>query len=467
VTSLAFANGGSILVSGGADWNVTTWDVKTGRPFGPPRVHDHAAVNGVAVSPDGKTLASAGSDRLVKLWPLEANGALGTTVGGLSPQEASHGPAISDLAVGAGGVAAAAESAGALIWSLHRAAGAQHAPQPLTQIPVSPEGWTYAVAYHGDILAASRGPFFKLWNTGSSCPRMPNSPCHLDEPTNPFQSGPISSLAFAGSGNLLVSGGFYSSRLNLWDVSNPERVERVWTGQSGGSGINELAFSPTSPLVAVAGLDGKIQIWNVYDPHHPSPVGKPLEGHAGQPVTSLAFSPDGKLLASGGQDQRVVLWQVPWDEAHQTATVSRIPSTLSQTQTIFALAFSPDGNTLAVGDGDGEVCLYDVESGRSIGGNSCLLGHYSPTAQGVESIQFVDDGTSLLTAGDGNPIVAWDSILWSQKDDNQTAGALSADVCALAGRNLTANQWDEIFAGTTLAEDRHQTCADYPLDPAP
>ena len=208
-------------------------------------------------------------------------------------------------------------------------------------------------------------------------------------------------------------------------------------------GITKLAADPAHPLVAAAGLDGTVRIWNIRDPRHPQPLGQPLGGHDQQPVTSLAFSPDGNLLASGGQDQQIVLWSIDWDGSGSQATVRRLHGTLYQTQTILALAFSPDGKTLAAGDGDGSACVYEVESRRFIGGPSCLPGNFGLLASsgGIDSVLFSSDGTKLLTAGDWNPIVAWDSILWDQGKDDQTAETVRASVCALAGRNLTAGEW--------------------------
>src|SRR5205807_3945051 len=86
VNGLTFAREGQVLVSGGADADVTTWDVATGRPFGPPRTEESTfAVNGVALSPDGRTIAEAGESGRVKLWPLVVERPLATTLGSLGP----------------------------------------------------------------------------------------------------------------------------------------------------------------------------------------------------------------------------------------------------------------------------------------------------------------------------------------------------------------------------------------------
>jgi WD40 repeat protein len=121
VYGLAFARGGSALVSGGANWAVTTWDVRTGRAFGPPRMQDARDVNGVAVSPDGDTIASAGDDQLVRIWPLEPHRTLATIVGGrgfddLAGGRSFHLPDVWDLALGPRGVVAVAAEAGGVFF---------------------------------------------------------------------------------------------------------------------------------------------------------------------------------------------------------------------------------------------------------------------------------------------------------------------------------------------------------------
>ncbi len=84
-TSLAFSSDGRSLLTGGSSGDVVLWEVATGAER--CRVGKHPGlVAGVALTPDGRTAASASHDNTARLWSLDAPGR--DDAGRLSPERA-------------------------------------------------------------------------------------------------------------------------------------------------------------------------------------------------------------------------------------------------------------------------------------------------------------------------------------------------------------------------------------------
>ncbi len=102
------------------------------------------------------------------------------------------------------------------------------------------------------------------------------------------------SVAFSPGGRFLAIDDGAKATVTLKDTKT-WMTAGVFQGL--GSHVACFTFSPDAKLLAAAGRDKTIKVWNAADARELAT----LKGHTGDLVLDLAFSPDGKLLASAGR----------------------------------------------------------------------------------------------------------------------------------------------------------------------
>ena len=133
--------------------------------------------------------------------------------------------------------------------------------------------------------------------------------CHQDQ---------VHSIAFLSVKNesseksekelFLISGGF-DGKLKLWDVNSDKCIDT----KDGSQRILSVACHSTKPMIASAGHDHIITLWEIKksekeDKYELEQI-KQLKGHK-RAVESVVFTPDGQRLISCGQDQTIKFWEV-------------------------------------------------------------------------------------------------------------------------------------------------------------
>lgn len=292
VLALDFSPDGALLASGSEDASVRVWSVADAAPRA--EQYDHGAfVRAVAFLPGDDTphlLLSAGWDRSLIFWGVDDMGALT-----LREQFAGYEGVI-DLAAFTTDGATFAFSVGDGTVRLHTTVDGLERHRlvldgglQVTALAFDPTGSTLATAAGFPSRSVQR------WSveTGRLLAALP------------LEATPTA-LVFASEERLIV--GDDAGGVAVWAVRDPAPAEPLVVLPAG-DWVTRMALDTERGWLAVARLDGSVEIWDVAEPETLTLLARQTAAHPGG-TYALAFQPgaDAALLATGGEDGRIRLW---------------------------------------------------------------------------------------------------------------------------------------------------------------
>jgi WD40 repeat protein len=276
----------------------------------------------VVISPDGRTLASAGIDRTIKLWDLATARLVRTLTG--------HANRVHSLAFHPKGKALVSCSLDGTIklWDLTSGKERYTRTGNVTfHVAIGPGGRRFA--------SCGEDRLIKIWDTASG-KLLRTLAGHASE---------VWRVVFSADGTVLASAGG-DRTVRLWDVAGGWQFA-VLRGQT--DHVRSVLFSPDGRTLASASNDRAIRLWDLATLQEK----QTLRGHTGS-VLSIAWHAGGRLLASvGGDDGTLRLWDVTTDPP-RTRQIRLFPSGV---QWLDDLAFTPEGRYLATANPDGTVYI--------------------------------------------------------------------------------------------------------------
>ncbi|MEB3280172.1 MAG: AAA family ATPase [Lyngbya sp.] len=341
------------------------------------RLEQNDSVLAATYSPDGEIIATAGNEKVIKLWSREGIFIRNLIDPALGSQPLSHEKNIITVSFSPDGelIASGSVDNTIKIWTRNG--------QRLTTL-IGHENVVTSVVFSPDgrqIASASADGTIKLWNVENE----------TEIQTINAHKGGVLDVKFSPDGQIIASGGSFDPAVKLWKLDGTQlktlkgHCESVQQTEEC-IVVYEVSFSPDGEILASASGDRTVKLWNVQ-------TGKEIEtlkGH-NKDVLGVSFSPDGQTIASSSRDQTVKLW-------NKDGVILQTFS--GHKNDVWTVSFSPDSETIASASSDNTVKLWDRNSNPL---DHILQGH----SLAVNDMSFSPNGEIIATASNDKTVRLW------------------------------------------------------------
>ena len=349
------------------------------------------SMNALVYSPDGQRIVTTADDGKIKVWDIESGFCIVTFT------EHTSGVTACEFAKKGNVLFTASLDGSIRAWDLIRYRNFRTftAPERLSFSCM-------AVDPSGEVVAAGSIDSFDIhiWSvqTGQLLDRLSG------------HEGPVSSLAFAPNGGLLVSGS-WDRTARIWSIFNRTQTSEPLQLQSD---VLDIAFRPDSLQVAISTLDGQLSFWSVSEAQQVSGVDGRRDVSGGRRITdrrtaanvagtknfnTIRYSMDGSCLLAGGNSKYICLYSVTTMVLLKKFTVS-VNLSLSGTQEFLNSKLMTEAGPTGLLDEQGEASDLEDRIDRSLPGSK----RGDPSARRrtpevrVGGVAFSPSGTSFCAA---------------------------------------------------------------------
>jgi WD40 repeat protein len=403
ISALAISNDGRRLATAGEDEKISLWEDTSEEEVAKIPTRERAIV-ALAFSPDGRSLAAAQIDNRISLFDTEKNKEI--------KQLEGHDGPVGAVAWSADGkMLASADFKGRIrLWDVARG--------------------------KETIDCENSGPVVFTTNAGDSAVLLgegDGSIHQVDLLSGKVQrrfskvDGDGGTMTFSPDGKTLaLVGEKKGGDVRIWDVVRGKELRTV-SGDGRGDSRHPLGFTPDGKRLALLGEEGGLQLFDIKSGemlalpgfHHGERIAFAPDGRSfitlgqagqvhvcematgkvrirfqgpGRETGSLVISPDSRQLATS-RGEIIRLWSLG------TGKVQR--ALVGHTAEVTALVYSRDGARLASGSSNGTLRVWDLKKGES-------LQHFTGHRDAIRSLTFSLDGKTLVSGSADGTALIWD-----------------------------------------------------------
>lgn len=318
------------------------------------------SMNSLVYSPDGQRIVTVADDGKIKVWDTESGFCIVTFT------EHTSGITACEFSKKGNVLFTSSLDGSIRAWDLIRYRN--------FRTFIAPERLSFscmAVDPSGEIVAAGSVDSFDIhiWSvqTGQLLDRLSG------------HEGPVSSLAFAPNGGLLVSGS-WDRTARIWSIFNRTQTSEPLQLNSD---VLDIAFRPDSLQIAISTLDGNLSFWSVSEAEQQAGLDGRRDVSGGRKIgdrrtaanvagtkafNTIRYSTDGSCLLAGGNSKYICLYSVTTMVLLKKYTVS-VNLSLQGTQEFLNSKLLTEAGPQGLLDEQGEASDFEDRIDRSLPGS--------------------------------------------------------------------------------------------------